>query len=80
VLTGARPKVDDIVCRPNRLFVVFHDEHGVAEIPQARQGGKQRPVVALVQPDGRLVEHVEHAGEIRANLRGEPDTLPFPTR
>ncbi len=32
-------------------------------------------VVALVQADRRLVEHVEHAGEAGADLRGEPDAL-----
>ncbi len=28
-----------------------------------------------MQADGRLVEHVEHAGEARADLRGEADAL-----
>jgi hypothetical protein len=28
-----------------------------------------------MQPDRRLVEHVEHAGQAGADLRGEPDAL-----
>ena len=32
-------------------------------------------IVALVQPDRGLVEHVEHAGQAGADLRGEPDAL-----
>ena len=39
--------------------------------------GEQTVVVALVQADGRFVEHVHHAGEAGADLRGEPDALRF---
>ncbi len=59
---------------------MLDDNHGVAEIPQARERAEQPPVVALMEADRRLVEHIEHAGEIRTNLRGEPDALPFPAR
>src|SRR5690606_36306996 len=38
------------------------------------------PVVALMQTDGRLVEHVEHTGELRADLGREAYALVFPTR
>ena len=38
---------------------------------------EQRVVVARMQADGRLVEHVEHAAQVRAELRGEPDALGF---
>ena len=41
---------------------------------------EQLAVVALVQADRRLVEHVEHAGEVRADLRRQPDALPFAAR
>ena len=51
-----------------------HD-HRVAEIAQALEGLEQALVVALVQPDRGLVQDVEHAGEARADLRGEPDAL-----
>ena len=34
-------------------------------------------VVALMQADGGLVEHVEHAAQARADLRGEADALAF---
>ena len=40
----------------------------------------QPVVVALVQPDRRLVEHVHHPGEARADLRGEPDALRLAAR
>ena len=41
---------------------------------------EQPVVVALVQPDRRLVEHIEHAGQPRADLRGEPDALALAAR
>jgi hypothetical protein len=37
-------------------------------------------VVALVQADRGLVEDVEHAGEARADLRGEADALALAAR
>ena len=41
---------------------------------------EQLAVVALVQADRRLVEHVQHAGQVRADLRREPDALAFAAR
>src|SRR6185436_1488222 len=56
------------------------DDHGVAEVAQPGERREQRAVVALVQADRRLVEDVEHAGEVRPDLGGEPDALPFTAR
>jgi hypothetical protein len=39
------------------------------------EGLDQPAVVALVQPDRRLVEHVQHAREPGADLRREADAL-----
>ena len=50
-------------------------EHGVAEVAQVAERAEQARIVALVQADGGLVEHVENAGEPRADLRGEADAL-----
>ena len=50
----------------------------ITVLPRSRrrlQRFEQPRVVALVQADRRLVEHVEHAGEARADLRGQPDAL-----
>ena len=69
------PDVDDVVGDADRLLVVLDDDHGVAEVAQAHQRVDEPLVVALVQPDRRLVEHVEHADEPAADLRREPDAL-----
>ena len=50
----------------------------MTELPRSRSRcsvAEQRPIIALVQADGRFVEHVEDAREVRADLRGQPDTL-----
>ena len=54
--------------------------HRVAEVAQALERRDQAAVVALVQPDRRLVEDVEHAHEARPDLRGEPDALRLAAR
>ena len=66
--------------RLDRVLVVLDDEHGVAEVAQAVQRLDEAVVVALVQADGRLVEHVEHADEARADLRGQADALRLAAR
>ena len=80
VLAGAGAEIDHVVGGADRLLVVLDDDDGVAEVAQARQRAEQRAVVALVQADRRLVEDVEHAGQVRADLRRQPDALPFAAR
>ena len=72
VLARARAHVDDPVGAAHHLLVVLHHEHGVAEVAQTLERADQAVVVTLVQPDRRLVEDVEHAHELRADLRRQP--------
>ena len=75
VHAGARTDVDDPVGGADRVFVVLDDDERVAEVAEGDERVDEAPVVALVQPDARLVEHVEHAGEARTDLRRESDAL-----
>ncbi|CAB5028847.1 unannotated protein [freshwater metagenome] len=75
VLAGTRPDVDHIVGHLDGFLVVLDHEHGVAEIAEPYQRLDEPGVVALVQPDRRFVEHVQHAHETAADLRREPDAL-----
>ena len=75
VLAGAGAEVDDVVGGADRVLVVLDDDHGVAEVAEALQRRDQLRVVALVQPDRRLVEDVEHADQAGADLGREPDPL-----
>ncbi len=77
---GGGAEVDDMVGASNGLFVVLHHHHGISHIAHADQGVEEPSVVALVQPDGGFVEDVDHAGEFRAHLACQPDTLGFTPR
>ena len=73
----AGPQIDDMVGAPHEFVVVFDDEEGIALVAERFEGLDQAVVVARVQADAGLVEHVEDAGEIGAELRGEADALGF---
>ena len=75
VLAGAGADVDDPVALADRLLVVLDDDDRVAEVAQPGERVDEPAVVALVQPDRRLVEHVQRADEPRPDLAGEPDAL-----
>ena len=75
VLARARPHVDEPVGGAHHLLVVLDDEHGVAEPLQPLQRPDQLVVVALVEADRGLVEDVEDADELRADLGREPQPL-----
>ena len=77
---GAGADVDDVIGGQDRVLVVLDDDDGVADVAQVLERAEQAVVVALMQPDRRLVEHVEHAREARADLRGEADALRFTAR
>ena len=65
----ARADVDDPVGGVDGLLVVLDHDQRVAEVAQRQQRLDEAAVVALVQSDRRLVEHVEDAGQARADLR-----------
>ena len=77
VYASARANVDDVVSRADRIFIVLDHDHRVAEVAQVDQRAEQALVVALVQADGRLIQHVHHAYQTRANLACQTDTLGF---
>ena len=79
VLAGAGADVDHPVRGADGVLVVLDDDEGVAEVAQPRQRVDQPAVVALVEPDRRLVEDVEHADQARPDLRGQPDALRLAT-
>jgi hypothetical protein len=55
--------IEHVVRGPNGILVVLDHDHGIAEVAQPLQRLKQPRIVALMQSDGGLIEHVEHAGE-----------------
>ena len=75
VFAGPRTEVDEVVGGEHRALVVLDDDHRVAEVAQPVEGPDQLLVVALVQPDRGLVEHVHDADQAGADLRREADPL-----
>ena len=73
--SGTGVDVDEIVSGPHGVLVVLHHNEGIAQIPQAAEGGQQLVVVPLVQADGWLVQNIQHSHQAAADLRGQPDTL-----
>ena len=74
-LARAGPDVDDVLGMANGVHIVFHHHQGVALGAQALQGIEQDAVVARMQANGGLVEHVAHALQVAAQLRRQPDAL-----
>ena len=72
---GERAHVDEVVGAADRVFVMLHHQHGVAQALQTLQCAQQSFVIALVQANRRLVQHIQHAGEAGADLAGEADAL-----
>ncbi len=75
VLTRPGTDVDDVVGDTDRLLVVLDHDDRVAELAQPDERVDQTLVVALVQADRRLVEHVQHTDEAAPDLRREADAL-----
>ena len=80
VHAGAGADIDNIIGRPDRILVMLDHDHRIAEAAQAPERIEEPRIVALMQADRRLVQHVEDAGEARADLRGEADALALAAR
>src|SRR5689334_5937104 len=77
---GPRPHVDAPVGGADHVLVVLDDEHRVTQVAQVLQRADQALVVALVQADGRLVEHVHDPRQARADLARQADALGLAAR
>ncbi len=74
---GARAEIENVVGGGNDVGIVLDDQDGVAEIAQALEDFDEAMRVARVQADGRLVEHVERADQMRAERGGQLNALRF---
>ena len=71
----AGTEIDDAVGETHGVLVVLNDDEGVAPRLEFAERIEQPRVVAGMEANGRLVEDVEHALQLRTELRGEPDAL-----
>ena len=72
---GARAHVHHVVGLQDGLGVVLHHHHGVAQVPEGLQGGEQFPGVPGMQADAGLIQDVEDAAQLGADLGGQADAL-----
>ena len=72
--------VNNPVAFANGLFVVFDNNHRVAQITQPSQRVDEPAVITLVQTDRRLVKHVQGAHQTRTNLTCKPNALRLSSR
>src|SRR5208283_364163 len=72
---GAGADIDDVIGGKDRVLIMLDDDHAVAEIAQAPERVEQPVIVALVQAYRRLIEHIEHAGQPRPDLRRQANAL-----
>jgi hypothetical protein len=54
---------------------VFNHQHAVAQVAQLTQRVEQARRIAWVQPDARLIQHVERTAQPGADLRRQADAL-----
>ena len=78
--TRTRPHVQAMVGGADHVFVMLDHQHTVANVAQMFQGVDQSVVVALVQTDAGLVQHIHDACQARADLRGQANALRFAAR
>ena len=75
VHTGTGADVHDIVRAAHGVLVVLHHDDRIAKVAQVFERGNQLVVVALVQADAGLVQHIQHTGQGAADLGGQADAL-----
>ena len=80
LLARAEADVHDVIGDPDHVFVVLDDEDRVSLVAQLPEDVEQPLVVARVQADRRLVQHVERADQRRAERGREVDALRLAAR
>ena len=65
-VAAAWSDLDHPVSHANRFQIVFDHDHGVTDVAQPTQQAKQPVHVARMQPDARLIEHIQRVDELRA--------------
>ncbi len=75
MLAGARADIYNIICSPNRFFIMLDHDKRIPHIAQVHKGTNQAGVVALMKTDTGLIEDIEHTHKAGADLRRKSDSL-----
>jgi hypothetical protein len=76
-IAGAGAEIQQVVGGGDHFAVVFHQDHGIPEVPKVGKRLEQAAVVTRVEANRRLVQHVQHPRQTAADLTGQPDALRF---
>ena len=71
------PKSSSWSALRDHFAIVLDDQQRVAQVAEFFERAEQPAIVARVQADRRLVEHVEHAAQAAADLAGQANALRF---
>jgi len=80
VFTGKGAQVQNPIRIQDGIVVMFNNQDSIPQIAQPFKRIQQAGVVARVQPNGRLVQYVQHTHQARADLRRQADALCFAAR
>ena len=75
MLTGRRADVDQPVGPAHGFQVMLHHKQRIARGLQTLERGEQRFAIGRVQARRRFIQHIDHAEQLRAQLRGQAQTL-----
>ncbi len=79
VNASAGADIDDMVGAADGFFIMFHHQHGIAQVAQVKQGIEQAAVITLVQANRGFVEDIHHPHQAGADLAGQADALGLTT-
>ena len=72
---GAGADVDQVIRCADAIFIVLDHDDRVADVSQPLERADEPRVVALMQADGRLVQHIADADQTAAHLRRQANAL-----
>ena len=75
-----RAQIENVIGGLHHGRIVLDDENGVALVAQFLEDADEPTGVAAVQADGRLVEHIERADQLRAERGRQLDALRLAAR
>ncbi len=77
---GARPQIEHVIRLRESCLHRAPPPAPCCPDRAAAQRLDQPLIVPLVQPDRRLIQHIQHPAQPRTNLRRQPDPLPLAAR
>ena len=70
--------INQIIGGAHGVFVVFHHQNGVAQIPQIAQGFQQTVIIPLMQPNGGFIQNIQNPAQPASDLGCQANPLILP--